>query len=302
MLAVLPLALMSCSEKPVAPTPIKEAASVSTNQELFEARGVIKEIKPDGKSAVIKHEAVTRSGTNYMPAMTMPFDVKNTNELSGLKPGDVVSFRMIVAGDDVWIDQVKKLDVAPKTSELPSRNSALRIVRDVEPLNVGDPLPAYHFTNELGKAVSTADFKGKAFAFTFIFTKCPLPNFCPMMSKNFAQVQSNLLSRTDAPKNWQLLSISFDPESDTPETLKNYGSLYKNNTDYWNFATGDLVEITAIADQVGEKFGNEGGSISHNLRTVVVDTQGRVQKIFTGNQWTSDELAAEIIKAAQAKQ
>lgn len=295
--ALLPLALASCSEK--APAPTKETVNVSTNQQFYEVKGVIKEIKADGKSAVIKHEAVTSSGTNYMPAMTMPFDVKNTNELHDLKSGDVISFRLVVAGDDAWIDQVKKLDVAPKTSELPSRASTFHIVRDVEPLNIGDPLPAYHFTNEMGQAVSTADFKGKALAFTFIFTKCPLPNFCPLMSKNFSQTQRTLLSTPNAPTNWHLLSISFDPESDTPATLQAYANRYYHDSNYWNFVSGDIVETTAIADQVGEKFGNEGGSITHNLRTVVIDTQGKVQKIFTGNQWTSDELVEEIVKAAK---
>ncbi|MDB6122198.1 MAG: Electron transport protein SCO1/SenC [Pedosphaera sp.] len=297
MVALLALAVSSCSRKSEEPMREIQTTDTSTNQQIFQVKGEIKEIKPDGKTAVIKHEEVP----NFMPAMTMPLEVKNTNELRGLKAGDVVSFRMIVTDSDAWIDQVQKLNEPRKLSELPSKSSALRVVRDVDPLKVGHPLPNYHFTNELGQAVSTSQFKGQALAFTFFFIKCPYPTFCPLMSGNFAEAQNKLLAMPNAPTNWHLMSITFDPESDTPAALKAYAEKYKYNPKHWNFVTGDLVEITAIADQFGETFGNEGGTIVHNLRTVVVDAQGRVQKIIPENKWTSDELVAEIIKAAQAK-
>jgi protein SCO1 len=266
--------------------------SDSTNQQIFQVKGVIEEIKPDGKSAVIKHEEIP----NYMAAMTMEFEAKNTNELRGLKPGDSISFRMIVTDDDGWIDQVKKLNVPP--TELPTRTT-MRRVRDVDPLNVGDPLPEYHFTNELGKAVSLSDFKGKAVAIDFIFTTCPFPTMCPRLSQNFSEVQKKLKEKGDAPDNWQLLTISFDPEKDTPTVLKNYGERFGYDPAHWSFLTGDLMEITAIAEQFGQTFWREGGSISHNVRTVVIDTEGKVQKIIPENKWTSDELVEEILKAAK---
>ncbi|MDB6108536.1 MAG: electron transport protein SCO1/SenC, partial [Pedosphaera sp.] len=232
-------------------------------------------------------------------AMTMPFDVRDTNELRGLQSGDAVSFRMIIAGDDAWIDQLKKLNV-PRAEELPSR-PAFRVTRDVDPLKVGELLPDYHFTNQLGQAISTRQFKGQALAFTFFFTRCPYPTFCPLVSNNFDGARKKLLAMPDGPKNWHLLEISFDTELDSPDALKTYAERYKYDPKYWSFVTGDLLEVTAIADQVGETFWHEGGSITHNLRTVVVDAQGRVQKIIPENKWTSDELVAEIIKAAAAK-
>src|SRR5439155_8600695 len=100
-----------------------------------------------GKTVEIRHEAIT----NYMPAMTMPFEAKNPKELAGLKVGDVVSFRMTVTTTDSWIDQIRKLTAA-NPMELPTRGN-FRLVRDVEPLQIGDPLPEYHFTNEVGQAV-----------------------------------------------------------------------------------------------------------------------------------------------------
>ena len=268
--------------------------SGNTNQRIFQVKGVVQEIKPDGKSAVIKHEEIT----NYMAAMTMPFETRNTNELKGLKAGDAISFRMIVTGDDGWIDQVKKLNVPP--TEVPSR-ATIRRVRDVEMLNVGDPMPEYRFTNQLGQAVKLSEFKGQAVAITFIFTTCPFPTMCPLLSKNFSETQRKLKEMPNAPTNWHLLSISFDPEKDTPAVLKGYGKGFDYDPLHWSFLTGELIEITAIAEQFGETFWREGGSISHNVRTAVIDANGKVQKIIAENKWTSDELVAEIIAAAAVK-
>src|ERR1043166_1875426 len=131
-------------------------AALRTNQ-VFEVKGVIKELKSDGKSVEIRHEAIT----NYMPAMVMPVEAKEPKELVGLKAGDEVKFRLTVSGDDYWIDQIQRL-TAGNPNQLPSKAGVFHFSRDVEPLQIGDALPEYHFTNELGQAVSTTQFKGDA--------------------------------------------------------------------------------------------------------------------------------------------
>ena len=264
-------------------------------QQVFQVKGVIKELKPDGKTVDIRHEEIP----NYMPAMTMPFEAKEPKELTGLKAGDAVLFRMTVTSSEVWIDQVRKL-APPAPTELPSRGT-FRFVRDVEPLQVGDPLPQYHFTNELGQAVSTKQFSGQALAITFIFTRCPLPNFCPRMSSNFAEAQEKLLKLPNGPTNWHLLTISFDPDFDTPVILRAYSQRFGANARHWSFLTGDQIDISAISEQFGQMFWRDQGALNHNLRTVVVDASGRVQKIFEGNKWTSQELVAEMLKGAAVK-
>lgn len=272
------------------------ASPTATNQQIFQVKGVVKELKPDGKTVVIRHEEIP----HYMPAMTMPFEVRNTNELRGLKPDDVIRFQLVVTADNGWIEHVSKTTAAHAT-ELPSR-TALRVVRDVDPLNINDALPEYHFTNELGQVVNTEKLKGEAFAFTFFFTRCPYPTFCPLMSHNFEDVEKKLLARPNAPTNWHLFSISFDPDYDKPATLKAYAKAYDYQPAHWSFLTGDLLDLTAIGDQVGEYFGHdESGGVTHNLRTVVVDARGRVQKIYPDNKWTSDQLVAELLKAAAVK-
>jgi len=170
---------------------------------------VVRELKPDGKTVVIQHEDVT----NYMPAMTMPFDVKDTGELKGLQPGDAVAFRINVTDRDAWIDQITKLSAAQSAQPTqPAARPNWRVVRDVELLKVGDALPEYHFTNELDRAVSTREFKGQALVFTFFFTRCPYPTFCPFLSHSFEDTQTKLQAIPGGPANWHLLSISFDTE------------------------------------------------------------------------------------------
>jgi len=275
-----------------------EQGAASAHREYYQVKGVVRDVRPESSTVVIKHEEVP----GYMMAMTMPFEVKDTNELRGLHIGDIVSFRMVLAGRDAWIEQIKKVGQTGALADAPPAQPQWRLARDVDPLNVGDRFPDYHFTNELGQAISTGQFKGQALAFTFFFTRCPYPTFCPLMSNNLNDTAKTLEALTDGPKNWHLFSISFDTEFDSPEVLKGYAGRYGHyDPAHWSFLTGDLTEITAIADQVGESFWHEGPSITHNLRTVVVDAQGRVQRIIPENKWTSDELVAEMVKAAQAK-
>lgn len=272
------------------------ATAPQADRKTFQVKGVVVELEPDGKTARIKHEEIP----GYMAAMTMPLEVRNTNELAGLEPGDSIEFRMIVTEDDGWIDQVKKLDV-PRVNVAPTTGQ-FRLVRDVEPLNDGDALPEYHFIDQDGKPITTSQFKGQALGINFLFTRCPFPTFCPLMAKNFAATQNALLADASAPTNWHLLSITIDPEFDSPSLLKSYGSMYGRNPAHWTFATGELIDITAIAEQFGLTFWRDtNGLPSHNLRTVVIDASGRVQKNFVGNEWSSAELTQEMIKAAAVK-
>jgi protein SCO1/2 len=297
--AALTCVTSSCSRQArvsQAPSPVTNAAPEAhapANRQVFEVTGVIQELKPQEKTVVIKHEKIP----GYMEAMTMPFRIRETNELGGLQPGDPVAFRMIVTPDEGWIERLTRIERAPST-ELPSIQS-FRRVRDVEPLKVGDRMPDYRFTNELGRVISLGDFKGSALALTFIFTRCPFPDFCPRMSSHFQEAYQKLLGRSDAPTNWHMLSISFDPAFDTPQVLKAYGKRYQHDPQRWDFATGSLIDIDAITEQFGLAFARQGVNWDHNLRTVVIDADGKIQRILIGNTWTPEELLAEIVTAAK---
>ncbi len=280
------------------------AGSTGTNAVVetprtFQARGVVQSLDSDGKTVVIQHQAVP----GYMAAMTMPFVDRNPSELVGLRAGDSVSFRINVTSKEGWIDQVTKTgEVQVIRAEAGSEHPIVQVVRDVPPLGVGDELPDYHFTNELGEKVNLGQFRGQALAFTFFFTRCPYPNFCIYVSTGFEETQKKLQAMTNAPTNWHLLSVSFDPDFDTPAALKTYATARDFDPTRWDFVTGDLTDLTTFGSQFGEYFGRDpAGGYNHNLRTVVVDTRGRIQRIFLGNTWTSDELVAEMLKAAAVK-
>lgn len=276
------------------PVPAKTFADV---------QGEVIELFPDENRAKIKHAEIP----DYMPAMTMSMNVLDAQELKGLAPGDQITFRLNVTDDGHWIDQVTRR--VPDAKELtgPDPNNPFpaekgwRRVREVEPLDIGELMPNYRFTNELGQAVALEDLKGSAYAFTFIFTRCPIPDFCPRMSTQFMTVQRTLESMPDAPKNWRLFSITMDPAFDTPEVLKGYASRYRYDPAHWNFLTGPLIDITAIGEQFGLEFYNPDGTINHNLRTVVVDRNGIIQKIIWGNTWKPEELVTALVEAAKAE-
>jgi protein SCO1 len=290
---------------PSTPAPVAVVSgspAPATNLQTFFVRGVVKELKPDGRTVVIDHEEIP----NYMAKMVMPFKVKDTNQLAGLGTNDQVHFRFTVAEFESWIDQVTKTGTAAAPVADPNRKN-FRLVREVEVLKEGDALPDYTFTDQRGQPFRTADFKGRALALTFIFTRCPVPDFCPRMSLRFAQADKQLRALADGPANYHLLSLSFDVDHDTPPVLQNYANIVKaqHGADLgrWTFATGKLIDIDDITERFGLVFPRDAEKpvFNHNLRTVVIDAAGKVQKIFIGNDWKADDLVAELVKGAKVK-
>jgi protein SCO1 len=266
-------------------------------KQVFTVKGVIKELEPDGKTAVIRHEAIP----GYMQAMTMPFEVRDTNLLRGLQAGDTISFELAVTPTEGWIEAVTKLSSAAAPPPAQLAPPAMHVSRALEPLDQGDRLPDYHFTNELGEAVSLSEFRGQVVAFTFFFTSCPFPEYCPRMTSNFGHAERQLETMTNAPAHWHLLSISFDPEHDTPRRLATYAQAADYDKSHWNFLTGEEDQISGLAEQIGENYWHEGGSIGHNLRTVVVDASGHIRNIIPGSKWSVGELVRDIVKAGGIK-
>ncbi len=269
-------------------------ATSVTNLQVYQVKGVIKELPASGTNVLIRHEEIP----GYMAAMTMEFRVAHTNELQGLAPGDKVEFKMMVTEDEGWIDgliRIGKENVAPATT------APIKTLIYSPPLKVGEQMPDVTLTNEFGKAITLGQFRGQAVAMTFIFTRCPFPEFCPRMSKQFEQTALKLSALSNGPTNWHLLSISFDPENDTPAVLKRYAEFHQYNPGHWSFVTGAPVTIAELAQRCDLTIQRDGVSFNHNLRTVVLDTNGRIKNIFIGNEWTATELADELTAAAGVK-
>ena len=230
--------------------------------------------------------------------MTMEFNVRDTNELAGVAVGDTITFRLTATDDTHWIDRIARV-AAAATNGSATASPGAKVTTIVE-LKPGDVMPDCELVGEDGRRVRFSDFRGKALAFTFFFTRCPLPDFCPRMGKNFAQARELVLATANAPTNWQFLSISFDPEFDQPAVLASYANFYRaGNADRWLFAAAPTNVLAKLAPRLDLMVNREaGGSISHNLRTVVLDGQGRIRRQFDGNQWTAEELAREVVRAS----
>jgi len=278
------LVLLTGCKRESSPPPI----ATGTNQ-TYAARGAVKAVAPNLRTATIHHQAIP----GYMMEMTMDFPLQNTNELRGILPGDEITFTLVVGGNDEWIENLHRVGHRAETVT----NGASMLHSMIPELKPGDRLPDYELLGEDGKRLHFSDFRGRALAFTFFFTRCPLPDYCPRMNQNFAETRK--LLATNATTNWQLLCISFDAEFDRPEMLRNYASTYRGNrTDRWWFAAAATNVLAELAPRLDLMIMHEGAGISHNLRTVVLDTNGIIFRQFAGNDWTPQQLADALVQAA----
>ncbi len=251
---------------------------------------MVKEVNLDAKKVTIRHEEIT----NYMPAMTMPFKVKDGREIASLHAGDTVTFRLLVTADESWIDLITKTGTAPV--EPPKPAAPTQTVADSAP----DPTP-FTFTNEFGQAVNLKDFTGQAVGLTFFFTRCPVPDYCPRLSKSFSEACKKLSAQPNAPTNWHFLSVSFDSQFDSPEILKAYAQRYQYDSNHWSFLTGPPQRVGRLAKMFGMSYEPDGLYFKHEFRTIVIDANGRVQQIYPFVGDFSDSLVEQMVQAAKVK-
>jgi protein SCO1/2 len=228
-----------------------------------------------------------------MTAMTMPFKVRQITELAGLREGDEISFRLTVGENESWIDRIAKTGRAGVAAAKPGAQPD-----NEPPTKSRHPLMDYKFTNELGQAISLSQFDGQALAITFFFTRCPIPDYCPRLSKNFAEASRKLGAMPDAPTNWHFLSVTFDPEFDTPAVLKSYGERYHYDPKRWSFLTGPADKLARLARESDVTTEREGSLFNHNFRTLVINANGRLQMVLPIGGDFSDAIVSEILKAA----
>lgn len=265
----------------------KEDEGKQTELVTFKLRGEVVGLSPEKMRMMIAHEEIP----DYMQAMTMPFKVKDSTLFERVAVGDTVEGTLAVSRTESWIASLAVVGKG-ETAQLSPEDVLFRKL-----YKEGEPLPDYAFTNHEGKKIRFSDFRGKVLAFTFIYTRCPLPDFCIRMSDHFAKIQKELKSDRTLDDTWHLLTISFDPDFDTPAVLKKYGGTYGADFRSWDFATDDIRSITNLADGLNLTLEeDEGGLIAHNLRTAVLDTKGNLAKIFVGNEWTPADVVQEVRK------
>jgi protein SCO1/2 len=266
------------------------AAGAAASVKVFKLRGKVINTNSAKGEATLDHEAIP----GFMGAMTMPYKLKDPSILSELHPGDMITADVLVSSDpdaDYVIDHIvvvaqSKPDYKPGVSyHVPTP---------------GDQVPDFAMRNQDGRPIHMAQFRGKALLVTFIYTRCPSPEFCPRVTRNFAQVNKQLAASPSLYGRTHLLCVSFDPETDTPARLRAYGATYIGSDARDAFAHWDFAAPTKPALQEMAKFFNLGitteadSTITHTLSTTLIGPDGKVVRFYPGNEWTADQLAADV--------
>jgi protein SCO1/2 len=255
----------------------------------YRLQGQVLSVTADHTEANIKHEDIK----GLMPGMTMPYKVRDPGQFADLKRGDLITSTLVVVSNDAYLKDVKRVGEAPleKTpGEASSASSGFELLKP------GEAVPTVPFLDQDGKPRDFASFKDSIVVVTFMYTRCPMPTFCPLMDQHFATIQGKL--KTDPSlTHVHLVSVSFDPLTDTPAVLKNHATALGADPDYWTFLTGDRDAI----DQFAMRFGvavsremNDPLTITHTLRTAIIDAKGNFVKAYAGNEWTPEQVLADL--------
>ncbi len=250
----------------------------------YSASGVVRSVNASSRTLQIAHEAIP----GLMPAMTMPFRVDGHAWPTGVRPGDTIDFRLVVTFRDSWIDSVRRVSDQPD-AELEAVSPE---DREATRLQVGERVPDLTLVDQDGHAFRWSDLHGNAIVLTFVYTRCPLPNFCPLMTQNFAELQRRL--RPEFGDQVRLLSISIDPIFDTPGVLRNYAAQNGVDSRFWTLVTGSEAGINQAAELFGLFRQAAGGLINHDLRTALIGPDGRLVSLWKGNAWTPYEVQRQV--------
>lgn len=266
------------------------ACSKPAAEHRYTLQGQVLAIAPTRQEATIKHEAVR----GFMDAMTMPFKVRDSRQLDGVAPGDLITATLVIVNDDAYLTEVKKTGSAPMEQPAggtPSASSGFDLLKP------GEQVPGTPFVDQDGRKRDFTSFKGSTVVLTFIYTRCPLPNFCPLMDEHFATIQKKLAADPVLKGRVHLVTVSFDPATDTPPVLQRHAKTLDADLTTWTFLTGDGDAIDRFAARFGvwvTRAADDPGNITHNLRTAIIDSDGRLVKLYTGNDWLPDQVMADL--------
>lgn len=268
-------------------TPAEEAKP--TDMVSFPLAGVVVEVDTSRLRVVITHDEIP----DYMPAMTMPFKVRDRELLNSLEPGDSVTGILAISRVESWLADMRV--VVPGEPAKPLSASGLNVSRLFLP---GEELPDLVFLDQNAQRVRLGDYRGKVVALTFIYTRCPIPDFCIRMSDYFARIQRAMKKNYGKSDAWQLVTVSFDPVFDRPAVMRSYGENYGADFSRWSFLTDPdtsgrtLLRLAGGFDLLFED--DEGALIAHNLRTAVIDRNGVLVEVVRDNEWTPEEIVEKM--------
>jgi protein SCO1/2 len=224
-----------------------------------------------------------------MPAMVMPLHVKDRTQFESVARGDEITATLVVGGGNSWLEELR---VVRKGAD--SRDVEIEMLP-----HEGDAVPDFTLINQSGNKISLKQYRGKALLITFIYTRCPLPDYCPLMSSNFAELEKALQEEPALYAKTHLLSVSFDSSYDTPAVLRSYGAAYTEKYadekfQHWEFVSGSAEEVKAITKFFGLQYEPKSDQIVHSLVTALVSPDGRIAKVYSFNDWKPGDVLKDL--------
>jgi protein SCO1 len=256
----------------------------------YAVTGIVLKVDRPSNTMTVSCDAIP----GYMDAMAMPFTVRNAKWLDGLKPGTTIEFALVVEKEDSYVENIKIHNYESEEQE-PLQARRLKILQGLtDPksaavlLKAGDAVPDFTLTDQQRHQVSLSQFAGKVVALNFVYTRCPLPQYCFRMTNNFGRLQKRFRERLG--KDLVLLTVSFDPVHDQPEVLAEYARTWKADANTWHFLTGTASDVNRLCDLFGVGYWQDEGGFTHSLHTAIIDRKGKLAVNLEGNQFTPQQL------------
>ena len=262
------------------------------SQRRYDLHGKVVAVDKAQRQVTVAHDEVK----DYMPAMTMPFTLKDEWAFDVLSPGDEISAALVVERSSHRLEEVV---ISKQSVEPPAGETSATVAGEPQP---GMEVPDFSFVNQDGKRINLQQYRGKALLLTFIYTRCPVPDFCTQMSNHFAQINQELRKTPEVYARTHLISITIDPAYDTPKVLRSYGAAHTGNYaeekfSHWEFVTGQAEEVQRAAQYFGLTYFPESDQIIHGLRTAVITPDGKIFTIYRGNQWKPANALHDLERA-----
>jgi protein SCO1/2 len=263
-------------------------------EKTYAVRGMVVSVNPAARSFAVSHERIE----GFMEAMTMPFEVRDAGEMRGLVPGAIVEFTLVVGDTSAYATRivVRRYESVERDPRTARRLAVMKRLAGpaAPPVGIGAKVPEFTLIDQLRRRVSSASLAGKVVVVNFVYTRCALPQFCLLMSNHFGALQKRF--RRELGRDLVLLTITFDPERDTPEVLAAYAAQWSADPAGWHFLTGSVADIRRVTALFGQEAFPEEGLMNHSLHTVVIDRASTLVANVEGNRFTAEQLG-DLVRA-----
>lgn len=274
------------------------AGVVRAADKVYTVKGMVTRVDLPNKTILVSHEAIV----GLMDSMVMPFEVRDARELQGVTPGAVVEFTLTVGDRMAYASaiEVKRYESVEQDPATARRLATMKRMAGLAttPLAIGAQVPEFTLIDQAKQPLTFSSLAGKVLAVNFIYTRCALPQFCLRVTNNFGVLQKRFAQELKRGE-LVLLTITFDPERDTPEAMAKYASQWKPDPAQWRFLTGSVPEVRKVTSLFGVDFFPDEGLMNHSLRTAIIDRRGRLVASIEGNQYTPEQLGDLVLEQTQ---